>query len=1202
MISVDTGREGSFSALSRIPVLSLLLMILALYPFPASGADDVAILRAAERAASGTATEADEALLFIENKRMNHLAMEGTLDGKTYRKVQGAYDKKNRGLAADAAAEAGLSAEQGRKRDSFRPGTDTDVQLRGKELSAGDVERARKAYNSRVEAYLRESGLAVERGVNWAARTETDIMPSPADMKSPGEFSKAASYINGDGGNMYASPLAAEAQGKLDRGDPVGIAEGRAYAEEMKSRIEAMKREKASLMKKYTASAEPADRSFLSAEIRKTESHQAKYIDRINRLERSLGEPAGIPPREGAVSPLLEAAKARDPGAASRRGEAAVDALSGHLTEKALKNYASTLGEIAAASSSPESRSALKKAAAETLKRLPPSRLGDALAEMEARHGSDFAREMAAELKKTPAAGEKTARRDPGATASGRGSSLLRGAGIAAAVIGGYNALIEENRRTSGNPDFGRVAIGLAYDMTVRGTAEAVTAHTAAYTKAEVERLREYYKKHGEDPDSLAVKMKIAAEAAARGTAYGTVRGGYEFAKAAGRWTGGAVVEGAETVISLAGEALDTINVLETTSAELRAQGMAVEVQNTRSVASGRELVRELERTAALAESLRGAMEQNVRWARSLDIWRSRTVDSLRGRAEHLDVLPSLRKVFEEGAKTWGADLKKTEEDSVLILRRINGLRKDLARGSPLAGLEAGTAMAAEDHARNRSRFDRILEEMDVLRELSGAAELLPAMEEDRAALLEAVKLAREGTEAMKRNREGWQSALSEFDRVRKALRRGYAHFFEKKGIPGWMIIGRNEQAVTAPGKKLPGEFGAWLETLLRMEQIIAADLKKFPAADGRIRKETAETARRARILAADLIPRAEAARKSLEEAEEALGILLAAVKAAPRLPALAVMVPAGGEPGQKLNFSADMENVPAPAVVRWDFGDGTAAEGRTVVHAYSKEGSYKGSAILLLEGKQAVRKDFSVKVASAVSAAGQPGVLPVVPGVHEKIGALFGLSAIPEGERKSREDVPNGYYLNAEILNSDCFLLYLTPEGKELKFSFKGAESLPDPGANRLTGIAGVLAYNRKRSVVGFFLDGKNNLQERSPQDVYGGGTVVNYSVADLRLAPDPGEAKRFHRARFGLDGAMTAEHLKAQGITVLTKGNAHISKRGPAAAEEFGTWVYGAVEGDFILNLSINRWSIRPDNWNPPAFDPDRAAWRIFDIFFNR
>ncbi len=217
-----------------------------------------------------------------------------------------------------------------------------------------------------------------------------------------------------------------------------------------------------------------------------------------------------------------------------------MDALSGHLTEKALKNYASTLGDMAAGSSSPESRSALRKAAAETLKGLPPSRLGDAISEMEARHGKDFALEMAAEMKKTAVPGEK-----PGPGGSGaRGSTLLRGAGIASAVIGGYNALMEENRRTSGNPDYGKVALELAWDMTLRGTAEAVTTRTAEYTKAEVERLREYYRSRGEDPDSPAVKMKIAAGAIAKGTAYGTVRGGYELAKAAGRWTGGAIVEG----------------------------------------------------------------------------------------------------------------------------------------------------------------------------------------------------------------------------------------------------------------------------------------------------------------------------------------------------------------------------------------------------------------------------------------------------------------------------------------------------------------------------------------------------------------------------------------------------------------------------------------------------------------------------------
>lgn len=1200
MTPVAVGRENSSSALSRAPAVFLLFLVLALLPFPASGADDGAILRAAERAASGAATAADEALLFMENRRVNHLAMDGKLNGETYRIVQGAYDNKNRMFAAGAAAEAGLSAEQGRKRDFFRPGTDTDVQLRGKELTAGDVEMARNAYNRRVEDYLRGNGLSVEKGTNWAARTETDIMPSPADMKSPAEFSKAAAYINGDGGNMYASPLAAEAQGKLDRGDPVNIAEGRAYAEEMKSRIDAMKREKASLEKKYTASSDPSERSFLSAEIRKTESHQAKYIDRINRLERNLGEGAGLPPRDGGTSSLLDAAKARDSGAASRRGEAAVDALSGHLTEKALKNYASTLGEIAAASSSPESRSALRKAAAGTLSGLPPSRLGDALAEMEARHGREFAREMSAEMRKKPDAGEKTPRGDPGVSGGGRGSSLLRGAGIVSTVIGGYNALMEENRKTSGNPDYGKVALGLAWDMTLRGTAEAVTTRTAEYTKAEVERLREFYRNRGEDPDSLGVKMKIAAEAVAKGTAYGAVRGGYEFAKMTGRWTGGAIVEGAETVISLAGEALDTINVLETTSAELRAQGMAVEVQNARSVASGRDLVRELQRTAALAESLGAAMEQNVRWARSLDIWRSRTVDSLRGRAERLSGLPSMVEAMERGSKHWGPALKKTESDSALLLRRIGEIGKDLASGSNVAGLEARIAMAAEDHARNRALFERTLEEMEILQEVSEAPELLPALEEDRAALVEAGKLARDGAAAMKRNREVWQSALSEFDRVRKALRRGYAHFFEKKGIPGWMVIGRDERAVAAPGKNLPGDFGSWLETLLRMEGSIGSELKKIPAADGKAGKEAAEAARKARTIAADLLPRAGSARKALEAADEALGILLAAAASAPRVPDLAVTAPPEGEPGQKLVFSAGTENAPPAAVIRWDFGDGTAGEGPSAVHAYSKEGTYRGSAVLLLKGKQAARQDFAVKVVSR-GATAQPGILPVVPGVHEKIGALFGLSGIPEGERKSREDVPNGYYLNTEIFNSDCFLVHLTPDGKEIKTAFKGAKGVPGPGPNRLAAISGTLAYSRKKLVVGFFHDGKA-LRERSPAEAISGGTVINYSVADLRLSGDPEGTKKFHRARFGLDGAMTAEQLKAVGTTILTKGTLRISRRGPAAGEEFGTWVYGAVEGDFLLNLSVNRWSVRPDNWTPPAFDPDGAALELAAILLPR
>jgi hypothetical protein len=38
--------------------------------------------------------------------------------------------------------------------------------------------------------------------------------------------------------------------------------------------------------------------------------------------------------------------------------------------------------------------------------------------------------------------------------------------------------------------------------------------------------------------------------------------------------------------------------------------------------------------------------------------------------------------------------------------------------------------------------------------------------------------------------------------------------------------------------------------------------------------------------------------------------------------------------------------------------------------------------------------------------------------------------------------------------------------------------------------------------------------------------------------------------------------------------------------------------VEGDFLLNFSVNRWSVRPDNWSPPAFDPDGAALAIAEM----
>ncbi|MEA4880640.1 MAG: hypothetical protein VB045_04120 [Synergistaceae bacterium] len=237
-----------------------LLAFLLFFPFACPAADDKTLLKAAELVASGKGSATDEALLFMENRRLNHLAMEGKVSGGAYQKLQRAYDRKNREIAAMAAKDAGFSTAESKGGKTYRPGTDTDAQLRGNDLTAADVENSRKAYNKRVENYLRDSGLTVHKKTNWAARTETDIMPSPGQMKSSQEFAKAAAYINGDGGNMYVSPLAAEAQGKLDGGDAVSLVEGQAFTEEMKSKVAKMKKDKAALMERYRASENSGER------------------------------------------------------------------------------------------------------------------------------------------------------------------------------------------------------------------------------------------------------------------------------------------------------------------------------------------------------------------------------------------------------------------------------------------------------------------------------------------------------------------------------------------------------------------------------------------------------------------------------------------------------------------------------------------------------------------------------------------------------------------------------------------------------------------------------------------------------------------------------------------------------------------------------------------------------------------------------
>lgn len=83
-------------------------------------------------------------------------------------------------------------------------------------------------------------------------------------------------------------------------------------------------------------------------------------------------------------------------------------------------------------------------------------------------------------------------------------------------------------------------------------------------------------------------------------------------------------------------------------------------------------------------------------------------------------------------------------------------------------------------------------------------------------------------------------------------------------------------------------------------------------------------------------------------------------VPAAP--PEVSAQVPRSARAGDSITLSVNASGVPALAY-RWDFGDGTAAEGSNTSHTYTQAGSY--TVRLMVEGIDGIpaRKDFNVTV-----------------------------------------------------------------------------------------------------------------------------------------------------------------------------------------------------------------------------------------------
>ena len=63
----------------------------------------------------------------------------------------------------------------------------------------------------------------------------------------------------------------------------------------------------------------------------------------------------------------------------------------------------------------------------------------------------------------------------------------------------------------------------------------------------------------------------------------------------------------------------------------------------------------------------------------------------------------------------------------------------------------------------------------------------------------------------------------------------------------------------------------------------------------------------------------------------------------AAQAPSITAKVPATGKMGEDLGFAAVASEGHVPALAyHWDFGDGVTSDGATLIHTYTREGSYK--------------------------------------------------------------------------------------------------------------------------------------------------------------------------------------------------------------------------------------------------------------------
>jgi len=801
-------------------ILTLLMLggLTLAEPATAQSISNDELINYARAAAQGQATAQQKAVLFANNERVNNLAIAGRISNSDYQFNQREFVAQNDSLISEVSRKHGLAVAPAKQSDSYKPGTDTDRQLQNRsgELTVNQVKSVRNSYNQEVSNYLKSQGVKTSAGENWAGKLATDIMPSPYDMK-PSDFKAASSFINENGGLAYTSAAAAKIQLEIDsnRAGTPALHEATAYHNEMQKKISQMNAEIQTLKRQRSTVADSDSKENLDIEIRKRTAFMSKYIARDNHIAdlitsgNSNNGPVEVSYTGTSASKIRQAQK-RDAAVTTIRAEAHVGAVNTHLAEAATRRFNDALAGAAIANNSVDSAKTL---IASNLKNLSPKQQSQAIEDLEIKYG-ELGKQVAGELKKI-----NTVK-----TPTPRNLTACKTLGLANTILNVSNQYSE-----------GKTTTEILWNMSIGATLETVNKETADYTSQEIERLKVKYLSLGENPDSMAVKLKIMAEATVKGTFHGSLIGSYDLLKGATRTTAGAALTVADSALFLAGEALDTNNVLETSYAEIQAQNMEQSVQNARALKFGRDGISELKRLADEAAHLKNVLEQNVRSARLFCRNSENSLDEVKAEISELNGLDGAEtlKLLPETEKKLTATLVESAKTAKTMTAQAEAGLKAVIAGGSVKEAELTAQVLTASYNRQMNALESAKNELfkiGGLAGLSGAANLLSGLESRKAGLLEQAESAVSGAKTMRSNEALFKKTVAEFDSLKNRLANADSFFAGKREAneAEWMVIKSRLVSINRPDASMPPEFFGEVGTLERLPDRIRSELAKL--------------------------------------------------------------------------------------------------------------------------------------------------------------------------------------------------------------------------------------------------------------------------------------------------------------------------------------------------------------------------------------